>query len=44
MLFGSLKSGVEGRQKQHVWKEITVAVNSIGVDDRSDSLIKEAAL
>lgn len=32
LLFGSLKSGIEGSQKQHNWKEITV-VNSFSKDN-----------
>lgn len=36
VLFGSLKwSAIKGKQKQHVWKEITTAANSIGVDNQS---------
>ncbi len=35
VLFGSLKSGIKGCQKAAVWKEITAAVNSIGVDKRT---------
>lgn len=32
LLFGSLKSGIEGSQKQHAWKEITAA-NSFSMDN-----------
>lgn len=35
VLFGSLKSGITGSQKQHVWQEITAAVSRVGVDNRS---------
>lgn len=35
VLFGSLKSEIDESQKQHVWKEVTAAVNSVGVDDGS---------
>lgn len=35
MLFGSLKSKIKGSQKQLVWKEITPAVNRVGVNSRS---------
>lgn len=34
-LFGSLKSGIKEIQKQDVWKEITAAGNSVGVDNPS---------
>ena len=29
VLFGSLKAGIKGQQKNAIWKEITVAVNSV---------------
>ena len=29
VLFGSLKAGIKGKQKNAIWKEITVAVNSV---------------
>ena len=29
VLFGSPKAGIKGKQKNAVWKEITVAVNSV---------------
>ena len=35
ILFGSLKSGIKGTQKNAVWAKITAAVNSVGVDARS---------
>lgn len=35
MLFGSLKSGMKGSQKQHVEKEIATAVSGVGVDNCS---------
>lgn len=35
VLFGSLKSGIEGSQKEHVWKGVPAAFNSVGVDNRS---------
>lgn len=31
VLFGRLKNGIKGSQKQHVWKEITIAVNCVGM-------------
>lgn len=35
MLFGSLKSGSKGSQKQQVCREITTGVSSIGVGNQS---------
>ncbi len=35
VLFGSLKSGVKGSRKNAVWREITAAVNSVGVVNRT---------
>lgn len=35
ILFGSLESEIKGSQKQFVWKEITPAVNGVGVNSRS---------
>ncbi len=35
VLFGSLKSGVKGSQKNAVWREITAAVNTVGVVNRT---------
>ena len=29
VLFGSLKAGIKGKQKNAIWKEINVAVNSV---------------
>ena len=29
VLFGSLKAGIKGKQNNAIWKEITVAVNSV---------------
>lgn len=33
--FGSLKCGIKESQKRHAWKEITTAVSSVVVDNRS---------
>ncbi len=35
VLFGSLKSGVKGSRKNAVWREITAAVNTVGVVNRT---------
>lgn len=35
LVFGSLKSGTEVSQKQHFWREVTTAVNSIAVNNQS---------
>lgn len=34
-LFGTLNSGIKGSQKQHIWREITIAVNIVGMGNRS---------
>lgn len=34
-LFGSLRRGIKEIQKQQVWKEISAADNSVGVDNPS---------
>ncbi len=35
VFFGSLKSGVKGSRKNAVWREITAAVNTVGVVNRT---------
>ena len=35
VLFGSLKSGIQGAHKNGVWKKITGAVNSIAVEEQT---------
>lgn len=39
-LFGRLKSGIKEIQKQRVWKEITAADNSVGVDNPSPAEVQ----
>ncbi|XP_049897644.1 nuclear apoptosis-inducing factor 1-like [Epinephelus moara] len=41
VLSGSLKSGFKGSQKAAVWKEITAAVNSVGVDKGTPAEVKK---
>lgn len=35
VVFGSLKIGIKDSQKEHICKEITTGVSSVGVDNRS---------
>ncbi|KAJ8281008.1 hypothetical protein GJAV_G00062270 [Gymnothorax javanicus] len=41
VLFGSLKSGIKGCQRAAVWKEITTAVTSIGVDKQTPAEVRK---
>lgn len=38
VVFGSLKGGIKGSPKEHIWKEIAIA-NSAGVDSRSPDCV-----
>lgn len=39
VLFGSMKSGIKGSQKHHVWIKITAAVHSFGVGNQTPAEI-----
>ncbi|KAI2646901.1 Myb-related transcription factor, partner of profilin [Labeo rohita] len=41
VLFGSLKSGIKGSQKNAVWNEITAAVNSVDDVNRTSVEVKK---
>lgn len=36
----ALKSGIKGSHKRHVWKEITTAASSVGVENRAPADVK----